>query len=113
MPVGAVVCVHDAKMDEPWCLVASEATVPTGSYSVRVSTKAVAEPAIPIKLGNQYSVVGVEELSVVVLQTDAVNADSPSVLPDNWVYITGRAFSRASRAFWILASVFAPSAFHL
>ena len=29
MPVGAVVCVHDAKMDEPWCLVASEATVPT------------------------------------------------------------------------------------
>ena len=22
MPVGAVVCVHDAKMDEPWCLVA-------------------------------------------------------------------------------------------
>ena len=29
MPVGAVVCVHDAKMDEPWCLVTSEATVPT------------------------------------------------------------------------------------
>ena len=29
MAVGAVVCVHDAKMDEPWCLVASEATVPT------------------------------------------------------------------------------------
>ena len=28
-PVGAVVCVHDQKMDEPWCLVASEATVPT------------------------------------------------------------------------------------
>ena len=28
-PVGAVVCVHDRKMDEPWCLVASEATVPT------------------------------------------------------------------------------------
>ena len=27
--VGAVVCVHDEKMDEPWCLVASEATVPT------------------------------------------------------------------------------------
>ena len=24
-----VVCVHDPKMDEPWCLVASEATVPT------------------------------------------------------------------------------------
>ncbi len=29
MPVGAVVCVHDAKMDEPWCLVASEAMAPT------------------------------------------------------------------------------------
>ena len=28
-PVGAVVCVHDRKMDEPWCLVASDATVPT------------------------------------------------------------------------------------
>ena len=28
-PVGAVVCVHDRKMDEPWCLVASEGTVPT------------------------------------------------------------------------------------
>ena len=28
-PVGAVVCVHDQKMDEPWCLVASEGTVPT------------------------------------------------------------------------------------
>ena len=28
-PVGAVVCVHDQKMDEPWCLVASEASVPT------------------------------------------------------------------------------------
>ncbi|MYH28313.1 MAG: transposase [Acidobacteria bacterium] len=28
-PVGAVGCVHDLKMDEPWCLVASEATVPT------------------------------------------------------------------------------------
>ena len=27
--VGAVVCVHDRKMDEPWCLVASDATVPT------------------------------------------------------------------------------------
>ena len=27
--VGAVVCVHDQKMDEPWCLVASEASVPT------------------------------------------------------------------------------------
>ena len=27
--VGAVVCVQDPKMDEPWCLVASEATVPT------------------------------------------------------------------------------------
>ena len=27
-PVGAVVCVHDQKMDEPWCLVASEATGP-------------------------------------------------------------------------------------
>ena len=29
LPVGVVVCVHDPKMDEPWCLVASEATVPT------------------------------------------------------------------------------------
>ena len=29
LPVGVVVCVHDRKMDEPWCLVASEATVPT------------------------------------------------------------------------------------
>ena len=28
-PVGVVVCVHDRKMDEPWCLVASEATVAT------------------------------------------------------------------------------------
>ena len=28
-PVGAVVCVHDRKMDEPWCLVASDAKVPT------------------------------------------------------------------------------------
>ena len=27
--VGVVVCVHDRKMDEPWCLVASDATVPT------------------------------------------------------------------------------------
>ena len=27
--MGVVVCVHDRKMDEPWCLVASEATVPT------------------------------------------------------------------------------------
>ena len=27
--VGAVVCVHDRKMDESWCLVASDATVPT------------------------------------------------------------------------------------
>ena len=26
--LGVVVCVHDPKMDEPWCLVASEATVP-------------------------------------------------------------------------------------
>ena len=25
LPVGAVVCVQDPKMDEPWCLVASEA----------------------------------------------------------------------------------------
>ena len=29
LPVGVVVCVQDSKMDEPWCLVASEATVPT------------------------------------------------------------------------------------
>ena len=29
LPVGVVVCVHDRKMDEPWCLAASEATVPT------------------------------------------------------------------------------------
>ena len=29
LPVGVVVCVQDPKMDEPWCLVASEATVPT------------------------------------------------------------------------------------
>ena len=29
LPVGAVVCVQDPKMDEPWCLVASEAKVPT------------------------------------------------------------------------------------
>ena len=29
LPVGVVVCAHDPKMDEPWCLVASEATVPT------------------------------------------------------------------------------------
>ena len=29
LPVGVVVCVHDPKMDEPWCLVASDATVPT------------------------------------------------------------------------------------
>ena len=29
LPVGVVVCVHDPKMDEPWCLAASEATVPT------------------------------------------------------------------------------------
>ena len=29
LPVGVVVCVHDPKMDEPWCLVASEATIPT------------------------------------------------------------------------------------
>ena len=29
-PVGAVVCVHDQKMDEPWCLVASEATQALG-----------------------------------------------------------------------------------
>ena len=27
--VGVVVCVHDRKTDEPWCLVASDATVPT------------------------------------------------------------------------------------
>ena len=27
LPVGVVVCVQDPKMDEPWCLVASEATV--------------------------------------------------------------------------------------
>ena len=30
LPVGVVVCVQDPKMDEPWCLVASEATAPTG-----------------------------------------------------------------------------------
>ena len=29
LSVGVVVCVHDRKMDEPWCLVASEGTVPT------------------------------------------------------------------------------------
>ena len=29
LPVRVVVCVHDRRMDEPWCLVASEATVPT------------------------------------------------------------------------------------
>ena len=29
LPVGAVVCVQDPKMDEPWCLVASDGTVPT------------------------------------------------------------------------------------
>ena len=29
LPVGVVVCVHDPKMDEPWCLVASEAKIPT------------------------------------------------------------------------------------
>ena len=29
LPVGVVVCVQDPKMDEPWCLVASEETVPT------------------------------------------------------------------------------------
>ena len=29
LPVGVVVCVHDTAMDEPWCLVASEATVAT------------------------------------------------------------------------------------
>ena len=29
LPVGVVVCVHDRKMDEPWCLAASEAIVPT------------------------------------------------------------------------------------
>ena len=29
LPVGAVMCVQDPKMDEPWCLVASEAKVPT------------------------------------------------------------------------------------
>ena len=29
--VGVVVCVQDPKMDEPWCLVASEATVRRGS----------------------------------------------------------------------------------
>ena len=27
--VGLVVCVHDQKMEEPWCLVASDVTVPT------------------------------------------------------------------------------------
>ena len=27
--LSAVVCVHDKKMDERWCLVASEASVPT------------------------------------------------------------------------------------
>ena len=27
--VGVVVCVHDRKMEEPWCLVASDVTVPT------------------------------------------------------------------------------------
>ena len=27
--VGVVVCVHDRKMGEPWCLVASDAAVPT------------------------------------------------------------------------------------
>ena len=37
----------------------------------------------------------------------------PSVPPDNCLYVTWRAFSRASRDRWILASVFAPSAFHL
>ena len=29
LPVGVVVCVQDPKMDEPWCLVASEETVQT------------------------------------------------------------------------------------
>ena len=36
-----------------------------------------------------------------------------SVPPDNCLYVTWRAVSRASRDRWILASVFAPSAFHL
>ena len=27
--VGVVVCVHDRRMEEPWCLVASDVTVPT------------------------------------------------------------------------------------
>ena len=35
-----------------------------------------------------------------------------SGLPDTWVYLTVLAVRRASRALWILASVFAPSAFH-
>ena len=38
LPVGVVVCVQDPKMDEPWCLVASEATVPT-RVLIRVSQK--------------------------------------------------------------------------
>ena len=43
----------------------------------------------------------------------SVAEDQASVLPDNLVYVTRQAFSRASRDLWILASVFAPSAFHL
>ena len=35
LPVGVVVCVQDPKMDEPWCLVASEATVPTRVLKIR------------------------------------------------------------------------------
>ena len=42
-----------------------------------------------------------------------VPAELPSVPPDNCLYVTWRAVSRASRDRWILASVFAPSAFHL
>ena len=40
--VGAVVCVHDRRMDEPWCLVASEASVPT-SVLIRVLWQALGD----------------------------------------------------------------------
>ena len=50
--------------------------------------------------------------SVVGRRAGSREAPGASVLPDNWVYLTVLAVRRASRALWILASVFAPSAFH-
>ena len=65
-PVGAVVCVHDRKMDEPWCLVASDATVLSDALLV-------VERAIGTDLGGKYVLV-VGQADVVELRHVEIGA---------------------------------------